>query len=242
MTTVLADELRANVRGDVRFDAVSRALYATDASIYQVEPLGVVIPASIQDAVLAVEFCARNRLAILPRGGGTSLAGQCCNVAVVMDMSKYLHRVIEIDVARRRARVESGCVLDTLRAEAGRHRLTFGPDPSIGIELQDAVHVFGEVEDDGDVAALAGQAGAGSARQHRCAITPADSDRRDDVIGISRNDEPDRNLPIVRTVSRVQRSTPPIEADFTANFPLQCAFELDGLRKGVDRLGVRTER
>jgi FAD/FMN-containing dehydrogenase/Fe-S oxidoreductase len=126
----LARELAAAISGEVRFDAGSRALYATDASNYRQVPIGVVLPKTKEDVVRTVEICRRHGAPILPRGGGTSLCGQCCNVAVVLDFSKYLNRVLEIDPVRKIARVEPGCVLDDLRAAAGRYGLTFAPDPS----------------------------------------------------------------------------------------------------------------
>jgi FAD/FMN-containing dehydrogenase/Fe-S oxidoreductase len=126
----LAADLRAAMRGEVRFDTGSRALYATDASNYRQVPIGVVLPADTEDLVRAVEVCRRHEAPVLPRGGGTSLAGQCCNVAVVIDCSKYLNRVIETDPERRLARVQPGVVLDELRDAAERHGLTFGPDPA----------------------------------------------------------------------------------------------------------------
>jgi FAD/FMN-containing dehydrogenase len=126
----LAQELRAAIAGEVRFDDGSRALYATDASNYRQVPIGVVIPKTVEDAVTAVALCRKFGAPLVMRGGGTSLAGQGCNVAVLIDFSKYLNRVIEIDPAKRRARVEPGCVLDTLRDAAERYQLTFGPDPA----------------------------------------------------------------------------------------------------------------
>ncbi|MGE5620127.1 MAG: FAD-binding and (Fe-S)-binding domain-containing protein [Sphingomonadaceae bacterium] len=126
----LATELRRRIRGEVRFDLGSRALYSTDASNYRQVPIGVVIPRTVEDVVETVEVCRRFGAPILPRGAGTSQAGQCCNVAVVMDFSKYLNRVIDLDPQGRRARVEPGTILDDLRNAAERHALTFGPDPS----------------------------------------------------------------------------------------------------------------
>ncbi len=127
---VLADDLRSALRGEVRFDAGGRALYAADASNYRQVPIGVVYPAGVDDVCAAVEICRHHRAPLLSRGGGTSLAGQCCNVAVVLDMSRHFNRVLAIDADRRRARVEPGTVLDTLRDAAEKHHLTFGPDPS----------------------------------------------------------------------------------------------------------------
>src|SRR5713226_5711062 len=99
----LAAELRASVEGEVRFDNGSRALYATDASNYRQVPIGVVIPRSIEDVVQTVALCRRYDAPVLPRGGGTSLAGQGCNVAVVLDFSKYLNRILELDAVAERA-------------------------------------------------------------------------------------------------------------------------------------------
>ena len=96
----------------MRFDAGSRALYATDASNYRQIPIGVVVPRSVDDVVETVAACRRHGAPVLSRGGGTSLAGQCCNVAVVLDCSKYLRGVLEIDPGERWAGVEPGCVLD----------------------------------------------------------------------------------------------------------------------------------
>jgi len=126
----LAAELRSRIRGEVRFDAGSRALYATDASNYRQVPVGVVIPKDINDVVETVAAARRCGAPVLARGGGTSVAGQCCNVAVVIDFSKYLHRILALDQERKRARVEPGVVLDDLRDRAEEYHLTFGPDPS----------------------------------------------------------------------------------------------------------------
>jgi FAD/FMN-containing dehydrogenase/Fe-S oxidoreductase len=129
MSSLYADLQRA-ISGEVRFDAGSRALYATDGSNYRQVPIGVVIPRDVDDVVATVEVCRRHGAPMLSRGGGTSLAGQCCNEAVVVDMSKYYRRVLDVDPVRRLARVEPGVVLDTLRHAAQRHGLTFGPDPA----------------------------------------------------------------------------------------------------------------
>jgi hypothetical protein len=130
-----AEQLRADlarvVRGEVRFDRGSRALYATDGSNYRQPPIGVVIPRDTDDVIRAVDVCRAHEAPIFARGGGTSLAGQCCNVAVVFDFSKYMNRVIEVDPVRRLARVEPGTILDDLRHAAETHGLTFGPDPYV---------------------------------------------------------------------------------------------------------------
>jgi FAD/FMN-containing dehydrogenase/Fe-S oxidoreductase len=129
-TLALADALRAQIRGDVRFDRGSRALYATDGSNYRQVPIGVVLPCDTDDVLAAVALCCEFGAPLLCRGGGTSLAGQCCNVAVVLDFSKYMAGILEIDPARRIARVQPGVVLDNLRAAAEKHHLTFAPDPA----------------------------------------------------------------------------------------------------------------
>ena len=122
--------LRERLRGEVRFDDGSRALYATDASNYRQVPIGVVIPRDRHDVLETLALCRAMGAPILARGGGTSLAGQCCNVAVVMDFSKYMNRILEINKEERWARVEPGVVLDRLRSEAAKVGLTFGPDPA----------------------------------------------------------------------------------------------------------------
>jgi len=126
----LADALRCNLRGEVRFDQGSRALYATDGSNYRQVPIGVVLPRDVEDVIATVALCREFKAPLLPRGGGTSLAGQCCNVAVVMDTSKYMAHILEIDPKRRLARVQPGVVLDNLRNAAEAYHLTFGPDPA----------------------------------------------------------------------------------------------------------------
>jgi FAD/FMN-containing dehydrogenase/Fe-S oxidoreductase len=122
--------LRAAVQGEVRFDEGARAAYASDASNYRQVPIGVVLPRSVADIVAALAVCRAHGAPVLARGGGTSLCGQSVNVAVVIDASKYLDRVLEIDPAARLARVEPGAVCDTLRSAAERRGLTFAPDPA----------------------------------------------------------------------------------------------------------------
>ena len=126
----LAAELGARIRGEVRFDKGSRALYATDGSNYRQVPIGVVVPRTIEDVIETVQIARRYKAPILSRGCGTSLAGQCCNVAVVMDFSKYLNRVLEIDPGAKLGVVEPGCVLDSLRNTASNHGLMYAPDPA----------------------------------------------------------------------------------------------------------------
>jgi len=126
----LASELRRELKGEVRFDDSARALYATDASNYRQVPIGVVMPHDANDVIATVALAREYGAPILARGGGTSLAGQCCNVAVVLDFSKYMHRIVELNVGEKYAWVEPGIVLDDLRNAAEKHKLTFGPDPA----------------------------------------------------------------------------------------------------------------
>jgi FAD/FMN-containing dehydrogenase/Fe-S oxidoreductase len=133
-STGLAEALRAQLGSDVhqnvRFDRGTRALYATDGSNYRQVPIGVVLPRDSDDVLATVALCREFGAPLLCRGGGTSLAGQCCNVAVILDFSRYMARILEIDPVRRIARVQPGVVLDTLRAAAEKHHLTFAPDPA----------------------------------------------------------------------------------------------------------------
>ena len=126
---MLESELSASIRGKVCFDDASRALYATDASNYRQVPIGVVIPQDEQDVFKILEVCARHDTPVLPRGAGTSLAGQACNEAVVIDTSQ-LNQILETNHIKKFARVQPGVVLDTLRKETHPHYLTFGPDPA----------------------------------------------------------------------------------------------------------------
>ena len=129
-TGKLAAALSRNVRGEVRFDNGTRALYATDGSNYRHIPIGVVIPRDNDDVIATIALARELGAPVLCRGGGTSLAGQCCNVAVVLDFSKYMANILEIDPARRIARVQPGVILDHLRNAAEKYHLTFGPDPA----------------------------------------------------------------------------------------------------------------
>ncbi len=126
----LGAALAAALRGEVRFDNTARAVYATDSSNYRHVPLGVVFPVDHADVVAAARLAAESGAALLARGAGTSLAGQACNEAVVVDMSRHMSRIVEIDADRRLARAEPGVVLDDLRRAAERRGLTFGPDPA----------------------------------------------------------------------------------------------------------------
>ncbi|WP_223166260.1 FAD-binding and (Fe-S)-binding domain-containing protein [Nonomuraea sp. SYSU D8015] len=126
----LEQDLRERVDGEVRFDAGSRALYATDASNYRQVPLAVVVPRSVEAAVEAVAVCQGHDVPLASRGGGTSLAGQCCTPGVVIDWSKHCGRIIDIDPDGRTVAVEPGIVLDSLNARTREHGLIFGPKPA----------------------------------------------------------------------------------------------------------------
>lgn len=127
---VLHAQLEAQIEGEVRFDNIARALYSTDASVYQIEPLGVVIVRSRQDVVRTIQLCARHRCPVTVRGGGTSQAGQAIGPGLQMDTSKYLNRVLEVNPSQRWARVEPGVVLDELNRQLRRYGLMFAPDVS----------------------------------------------------------------------------------------------------------------
>ncbi len=126
----LEHDLQNAVVGEVRFDQGTRALYATDASNYRQVPIGVVFPKNIDDVIATVEIARKHGVPMLGRGAGTSLAGQCCNVAIVLDFSRHMRAILNLDPQQKIAEVEPGIVLDNVRNEAEKHRLTFGPDPA----------------------------------------------------------------------------------------------------------------
>jgi FAD/FMN-containing dehydrogenase/Fe-S oxidoreductase len=129
----LAEALRRALPGaesNIRFDRGTRALYATDGSNYRQVPIGVILPRDADDVLAAISVCREFGAPLLSRGAGTSLAGQCCNVAVILDFSRYMNRILDIDPEHRTALVQAGVVLDHLRNAAEKHRLTFAPDPA----------------------------------------------------------------------------------------------------------------
>ncbi len=130
ITSSLQSELRREVVGEVRFDLGSRATYAVDSSNYRQVPVAVVAPRSVDDAVAAIGVCARFGAPIVSRGGGTSLAGQTTNSAVVIDWTKYCHQVVSLDVAARTCVVEPGIALDELNRSLAQHGLMYGPKPA----------------------------------------------------------------------------------------------------------------
>ena len=126
----VADELRTVVQGEVRFDNTARTLYATDASPYEIKPYGVVLPKSTDDIRHTLTVARRHGLAVLPRGGGTSLAGQTVGAAIVIDVSKYLDKILAFDEAARTVKVQPGVVRDQLNAFLQPYQLQFTPDVS----------------------------------------------------------------------------------------------------------------
>jgi len=126
----LYEELRNAIEGEVRFDSYSKALYSTDASIYRIEPIGVVVPRHMGDVIAAVDIARRNQVPVLPRGGGTSLAGQTVGHAVIMDFSKYMNRILEVNAAEGWVRLQPGVVQDELNAHLRPQGFLFGPDTS----------------------------------------------------------------------------------------------------------------
>lgn len=128
----LEGELRSNIEGEVRFDAGTKAMYAVDASNYREIPIGVIIPKSKNDVIAAIAAARKYGAPVLSRGGGTSLAGQCCNVALVIEWMKYMRNIEEVNPYERHARVLPGTVCDDLRHHPTvlKHKLTWGPDPA----------------------------------------------------------------------------------------------------------------
>ena len=126
----LERDLLDQLEGEVRFDTISRALYSTDASVYQIEPIGVVIPRSSEDVIRTIRIAARHKTSITARGGGTSQAGQAVGAGLQVDTSKYLNRILEVNAVERWAWVEPGIVLDELNAQLRQHGLRFAPDIS----------------------------------------------------------------------------------------------------------------
>jgi FAD/FMN-containing dehydrogenase len=126
----LRSALEEKIAGEVRFDEISRALYSTDASVYQIRPLGVVIARNREDVLSAIEICSRFQCPLTMRGGGTSQAGQAIGEGIVLDTSKYFNRLIEVNAEGRWARVEPGIVLDELNAQLAPVGLRFAPDIS----------------------------------------------------------------------------------------------------------------
>ena len=129
-TREMVEDLRGLVSGEVRFDKMSRALYSTDASIYEIEPVGVVIPRTAEDVIAVVETANKYGVSVLPRGGGTSLGGQTVGHSIVMDFSKYMNDIVEVNEEEQWVRTQPGIVLDALNHRLRDKGLLFAPDPS----------------------------------------------------------------------------------------------------------------
>lgn len=128
--SALASHLRRHLRGEVHADPMMRKLYSTDASLYQIEPMCVVLPRTISDLQTTMQIAAEHGVPIVARGGGTSLSGQTVGSGIILDTSKHLRQVLDIDPKRRRVRVQPGVVLDDLNRALAPHGLQFGPDVS----------------------------------------------------------------------------------------------------------------
>jgi FAD/FMN-containing dehydrogenase/Fe-S oxidoreductase len=126
----LESALRARIQGEVRFDLYSRTLYSTDASNYMIEPLGVVLPRTVDDIQAAIDIAAQFQVPVLPRGGGSSLAGQTVGQALVIDTSKYVNQLLDVDSKDQKIRVQPGMVIAQLNSKLKKHGLMFGPDPA----------------------------------------------------------------------------------------------------------------
>ncbi len=130
LVTDFAAALSRRIRGSLHTDQITRSLYATDASMYQVMPVGVLFPKDTDDVQAALEVARRFSIAVLPRGGGSSLAGQTVNAALVLDFTRHMHRILEVNAEQRWARVQPGVILDDLNAAVADGGLTVGPDPA----------------------------------------------------------------------------------------------------------------
>ncbi len=130
MVHPLEAALRRHVSGAVRFDAAARALYSTDASNYQVYPLGVVMPRTVDDVIAAVALCAEHGISVIPRGGGSNLCGSAIGAGVVLDFTPHMDAILDLDIAARQVRVQPGVILGRLNRQLAAHGLQFGPDPA----------------------------------------------------------------------------------------------------------------
>lgn len=223
------------VEGEVRFGEHDRGLYATDASIYQQTPLGVVVPASPEDAVRAVAFCREHRLPMLPRGGGTSLAGQCTAEAVVIDVSASCCEVLELDTVRRRCRVEPGITIDDLNDLLRPAGLCFAPDPSTARQA----NVGGAIGNNaaGVHSILYGRTSENVAGIDACLST---GERVRLEAGAAARDPVAARL-TERVVDVVRRHERPIRERFPRTLRRSAGYQLDVILDQLDRSGGRAE-
>ncbi len=126
----IAAVLRQHIAGDARFDAATRTIYSTDGSNYRVLPLGVVLPRSHEDIVATVQACAEHGVPVVPRGGGSGLAGQAIGAGIVIDTTRYMDTLLDLDASGKQVRVQSGMILGQLNKKLAAHGLIFGPDPA----------------------------------------------------------------------------------------------------------------
>ena len=126
----LENELKKNISGEVRFDEITKNMYSTDASIYSMEPIGVVLPHTNEDVSNIIKIAYKNNVSILPRGGGTGLSGQTVNHSIVIDFSKYMHNILDIDPEEQWVKTQPGITIDQLNTNLRKYNLFFTPDPS----------------------------------------------------------------------------------------------------------------
>ncbi len=232
----LAARLRRELTGDVLFDSFSRGRYSTDASIYQIEPLGVVVPRTSDEAIRAAEIAAAAGVPILPRGAGTSHCGQTVGAALVIDSSKHVNRLLEVDRVNATAWVEPGIVLDDLNARlrglglwcpvdvstSAQARIQVvehdaGLDPGGcrgGVDVEQPIHVLAQVEDERGTDRLAALRGTGPARQDRHASGDGDLGGLDGLVGGARYHDPEGLDLIDRGIGRIAAAAPGVEQDF----------------------------
>jgi FAD/FMN-containing dehydrogenase/Fe-S oxidoreductase len=205
----IARDLAEMIEGDVRFGRHDRMLYATDASLYQVEPIGVVCPRTVEDVEKVVRYCGGRNVPILPRGGGTSLAGQAVNTAIVIDFSVYLRGVLEVNPTQRWVRVQPGVVPDQLNASLAPHGLMFGPDVASGAQA----NIGGMI---GNNSAGARSILYGRTVEHvrDLDVLLADASRLRFLAGASESDPPVRDL-----TQRIANIILPREAEIERRFP-----------------------
>lgn len=224
----IARDLQSIIRGDVRFSRHDRMLYSTDASIYQVEPIGIVVPRTREDTSAVIEYARDHGLAVLPRGGGTSLAGQAVSHAIIVDCSQYQRRILEVDPEGRTCRVEAGVVLDQLNRAVAQHGLMFGPD------VATASH-----------ATIGGMIGNNSAGAHSIlygrtvehlrgveAVLPDGTVTRFDADSINRTGRADE---LTHSIAQI---IAPIEAGIDARFP-KIKRHVDGYNLDLILDGIR---
>lgn len=228
LTPDQARALANAIEGEVRLGVHDRMLYATDASLYQVEPLGVVIPANVEDACRAIGWCHRERVVMLPRGGGTSLAGQCTNRAVVIDFSPNCRAVRDLDVAGRTVYVEPGVTIDELNDQVSSNGLFFAPDPATSKHA----NIGGCIGNNA--------AGARSIRYLRTSenvlgvdVCLADGRRVRLERGAAASNAGVREL-TTRVLGVVARNAPGIRARFPKTLRRSAGYQLDVILKQVD--------